>query len=574
MYDKIKHKKQQLLQRKTQKNERCELVMPEKIKGIKDEKYLENFSKAIPSTFITSETKKLLNFASKGYVVQYSNILKNYSIKRMRDYNCVLLIFSPIVVMAKAVIDSNTELASDKRTTSNTKPVDDAEIADDTKCVGEKKTKAERFKESYFKEEINLIDQILNSAKFKLLCNYIGAGEGSKISELLRKFPEYKKLFVFFSSETKYTELIKRAQNISGWRTNGNYIKTKLIPFINHVIGQKFGNSIDSSMQKQERISDEDACEPYATPEQERAMYVFKLITTEFKKHKLENSEINIVLNSPISVNNLSEKTNYKGHTNKFNIFTDIKKDKFNVWFDKEELTNHYTDNKTQLLEDVITYCDLIREVVLLTRLAEPKNETPPVLPQRNTRPPSLPPRSKQKTKINISLDDKPKQPSDKPDYATLLSGMNKRIKPNPQTTPRDKQSEGAKDTSLPNKASDREWEDYDKEERKAAKIEEEQKKIEKEKEQKNEEEEQKALEERIQKAHEERIREIMEKENCDRERAKEILKKELEEEEEKRAEQHKEYANDLAAVVIQRREKMNSDSDDESSDSDDDWMD
>lgn len=537
MYDKIKHKKQQLLQRKTQKNERCELVMSEKIKGIKDEKYLENFSKAIPSTFITSETKKLLNFASKGYVVHYSNILKNYKIKRTRDYNCVLLIFSPIVVAAQAIINIDTT--------------------------------SETLKKSDLSDLIDLIDSILESAKFKLLCTYIGAGEGSKISELLIKFPEYKKLFVFFSSETKYTELIKRAQNISGWRTNGNYIKTKLIPFINHVIGQKFGNAINSSMQKQERISDEDAFEIYATPEEEHAMYVFNRIKTEFKKYKLEN----IVLKSPISGSKLSKKTNYKDHTNKFNIFTDIKKDEFNVWFDKEELTNHYTDNKTQLLEVVSTYCDLIREGVLLTRLAEPKNETPPALPPRDTRSPSLPPRPKPKTKINISLDDKPKRPSDKPNYAALLSGLNKRIKPNQQTTPRDEQSEGAKNTSLPNEASDREWEDYDKEERKAAEIEEEQKRIEKEQEQKNEEEEQKAREERIQKAHEERIQEIMEKENCDRERAEEIRKKELNEEEEKRAEQHKEYANDIAAAVGKLGNVLG-DSDDENSDSDDDWMD
>lgn len=202
---------------------------------ISNEKKLESFEKALPSVFATSSTKKIIRAASKGNLEEYGKTFKEYNWARTRDYNCVLLIFSPIVAAARAIINEG-----EKRGSKET-------LFDENKQEDEKWVKI-----------INLLNNCLNNkAKLGNLCNHIGSGKGKEIEQTLRNFQDYNNLigYLVYGDETKKSDpLIKRSKNISSWKVNGKYIRNKLIPFIK-AINPKLGEIMEKSVLKTQQES-------------------------------------------------------------------------------------------------------------------------------------------------------------------------------------------------------------------------------------------------------------------------------------------------------------------------------
>ncbi len=206
-----------------------------RVKKIKNEKKLANFEKALPSVLATSSTKKIIRAASKGNLEEYGKTFKEYNWARTRDYNCVLLIFSPIVAAAQAI-------ANEVKKRNSEEPLFDKNKQEDEKWI----------------TIIELLNKCLsNEAKLGNLCNHIGSGKGKEIEQTLRNFQDYNNLigYLVYGDETKKSDpLIKRSKNISSWKVNGKYIRNKLVPFVN-AINPKLGEIMKKSVLETNQVS-------------------------------------------------------------------------------------------------------------------------------------------------------------------------------------------------------------------------------------------------------------------------------------------------------------------------------
>ena len=202
---------------------------------ISNEKKLESFEKALPSVFATSSTKKIIRAASKGNLEEYGKTFKEYNWARTRDYNCVLLIFSPIVAAAQSIANEVKKRGSEE-------PLFNENKQEDEKWI----------------KIIDLLNKCLsNEAKLGNLCNHIGSGKGKEIEQTLKNFQDYNNLigYLVYGAETKKSDpLIKRSKNISSWKVNGKYIRNKLIPFIK-AINPKLGEIMEKSVLKTQQES-------------------------------------------------------------------------------------------------------------------------------------------------------------------------------------------------------------------------------------------------------------------------------------------------------------------------------
>lgn len=194
--------------------------MPEgfDFKGIQNEKGLKNFAKALPSVLVQSGTRNVVKAASEGSLSKYTQAINSLKLKGIRDYNFVLVIFSPIVAAAQAVLKYVEKHGDnlDEQHTSLAKQVDD----------------------------------VLGHIDFKNLCDSVGAGEGSEIEKILNRFSYYKKLLQGISSG-KYGKnndlFMKRAARITPWRVNRKSIN-KLTLYMNTSFGTRIGNALKKSL--------------------------------------------------------------------------------------------------------------------------------------------------------------------------------------------------------------------------------------------------------------------------------------------------------------------------------------
>ena len=320
-----------------------------RVKKIKNEKKLASFEKALPSVFATSSTKKIIRAASKGNLEEYGKTFKEYNWARTRDYNCVLLIFSPIVAAARAIINEGEKRDSKE-------PLFDENEQEDEKWV----------------KIINLLNKCLsNKAKLSDLCEHIGSGKGKEIEQTLRNFQDYNNLIgylVYGNENNKIVSLIERAKRITPWKVNGKYIRNKLIPFVN-AINPKLGEIMKKSVLETQQ--DSNTSPATSTKDNDSANKLFELIKKKFVESTLNGMEVNVTLRNPVPHNSTDEtqhkyRANYSDNTEKFNItMTSSIDDKkhlkeISVWFYPDELSKHHTDDKTQIDEAVKVYCGLI----------------------------------------------------------------------------------------------------------------------------------------------------------------------------------------------------------------------
>ncbi len=176
---------------------------------------MENFAETVQGAAVGSDTKKVVNAASKGDLEEYKKALDSYSWPRTRDYTMVLLIFSPIVAAMNAI--SKMDKSDDK-----------------------------------FNDLAPLVDTIVTRQYMVELCDYIGQGNGKKIKNTLNAFSEYKTLLQKLSgnkygcgTSDKFTE---RAGKISRWVKNGEYLSKYLGPFIQGTLGSKFASKITNGI--------------------------------------------------------------------------------------------------------------------------------------------------------------------------------------------------------------------------------------------------------------------------------------------------------------------------------------
>lgn len=208
-----------------------------RVKKIKNEKKLANFEKALPSVLATSSTKKIIRAASKGNLEEYGKTFKGYNWARTRDYNCVLLIFSPIVAAAQAI-------ANEVKKRNSEEPLFDKNKQEDEKWI----------------KIIDLLNKCLsNEAKLSDLCEHIGSGRGKEIEQTLKNFQDYNNLigYLVYGAETRKSPLIERSKSISSWKVNGKYIRNKLIPFVN-AINPKLGEIMKKSVLETNQVSGAD----------------------------------------------------------------------------------------------------------------------------------------------------------------------------------------------------------------------------------------------------------------------------------------------------------------------------
>ncbi len=199
------------------------------IKGIKKEKYLENFAKALPVIFAASDTRKLVKAASDGDLERYKEALRAYKWKRTMDYNMVLVILSVIVAAAQAVINYASE--------------HNGELDDDSKELGD------------------LVEKILGNSLFSKLCNYIGEGNGESIkSTLENNLPQYLTLLKRLSGDLygkKDDAFMKRAGDITRWIMSEKHIRQKLLPYITNAMDPKFGGAIKRGLNKKPKTPED-----------------------------------------------------------------------------------------------------------------------------------------------------------------------------------------------------------------------------------------------------------------------------------------------------------------------------
>lgn len=190
-------------------------------KGIKSPNALENFSKALPSVLAKSDTKNVITTASKGGdpygdLTSYKEALKKLKLKGIRDYNFVLVIFSPIVAAAQAVINYAK---------TNNGNLD--------------------IEHKYLRK---LVNDVLSHVDFRdHLCTNIGAGNGPEIKKTLERFTHYKNLLKEVSGGIygkNGDPFMERASQITKWKVNGNYITYKLIPFVQGVFDSKYAIAV------------------------------------------------------------------------------------------------------------------------------------------------------------------------------------------------------------------------------------------------------------------------------------------------------------------------------------------
>lgn len=188
------------------------------VKGIKNEEGLKYFAQALPSVLAKSDTKAVIKAASEGDLDKYKEAIKNLKLKRITDYNFVLVIFSPIVAVAKAL-------------------------------------KRGKLGWSYGNSSIvaGYLSRLLGRIEFKVLCEKIGAGEGPTIKDSLERVPGYKE-FLGVLSDSKYgkngDQFMQRAAAITPWKVNGKYVRQKLIPFVEKVFDSKYANAVRKGLPK------------------------------------------------------------------------------------------------------------------------------------------------------------------------------------------------------------------------------------------------------------------------------------------------------------------------------------
>lgn len=339
--------------------------------NIENEAYLDNFEKTLPSLFASSDTKKIVRAASDGNLVTYSESFKNYKWKQTRDYNCVLLIFSPVVAASQFVVNGREKQKDNP-----------SEITQKEKDI------------------ISMVNRCFGSTKFKLLCEYIGRGDGPKISKLLESFLEYNRLLsylVYGNETTRNNYLPDRAYYITPWKSNGGYIKTKLLPFIKKAVSSKFASVIGSSMETPSSTS---------PGEQDLAHKLFDNISNELEKHRSLVGNRKVSLRFCESKDDLTGKAIYRGRTTGFSAFVDknllgsgqsLPKN-VDVWLDSQELNKHCAPNVSDLAmtEIVDTYCDLIQDAIKY--MVNPKKTATPVAPPPPTPTAPAPPHAAKET--------------------------------------------------------------------------------------------------------------------------------------------------------------------------------
>lgn len=197
--------------------------MPEEIvdiKGIKNERGLQKFADALPSILVQSDTKKLIKAASSGRSGEYVATLWKFNFKRLRDYNKVLVIFSPIVATATAIVGPGNK---------NTEAVKKLQYA---------------------------LNSVVDSFRFQNLCVAIGQGDGNRISKILKNFTEYKELLKALlpniaeggPASTVLNKIIESAKSITPWVVNGKYIKGKLCPWLDETFGAKVSSNVKKGL--------------------------------------------------------------------------------------------------------------------------------------------------------------------------------------------------------------------------------------------------------------------------------------------------------------------------------------
>lgn len=184
-------------------------------------KMLKKFKDTVGGiTFVASDTKRLVKSASDGDIKSYCRALQQYKFKFSRDYSIVLLIISPIVVIAGALykyIKEHGESSFDE------------------------------FHEKIYDLEYDVLHE--NQSNFRKLCDCIGEGDGTNIAKILReKLPSYRKMLQLLSGN-KYGHtkdvFMDRVERISSWRiSNKKYMNNKLVPFVRDTLGSEFSSKI------------------------------------------------------------------------------------------------------------------------------------------------------------------------------------------------------------------------------------------------------------------------------------------------------------------------------------------
>ncbi len=196
-------------------------------KEIGNTEKLGRFEKALPSVLVKSDTKKVIQAASDGGKdgdwSNYTAAIKNLNLKRITDYNFVLVIFSPVIAAMQSILNY---------------------VAIHGNSLNEQADRAH-------KELKTLVEKVLAHRKFTDLCNAIGSGNGPLIKYILEEFVEYKQLLLIMSG-SKYglnnDDFMKRAYNISAWRFSGKYIRSHLFPFIAHVFPSRYAVAINMGL--------------------------------------------------------------------------------------------------------------------------------------------------------------------------------------------------------------------------------------------------------------------------------------------------------------------------------------
>lgn len=197
-----------------------------KLTGFKNEEKLKEFKKALPSIFAMSDTKNVVNAASDGDLADYEKKIKEFKVKGTRDYNMALIILSPIVVAARAIL-KNAEL-EDKANGKEKGYLDQTHV--------------------YLK---NLLDNVMKDPKLKELLTAIGAPSNGNIKAVLKRFTTYQTLLLNLSGG-KYghadDDFTKRAKNMTGWIVNKKYVNDKLLKFVNETLSSDLTSKLKAGL--------------------------------------------------------------------------------------------------------------------------------------------------------------------------------------------------------------------------------------------------------------------------------------------------------------------------------------
>jgi len=196
-------------------------------KEIRNAEKLGRFEKALPSVLVKSDTKKVIQAASDGGKYgdwsNYTAAIKNLNLKRITDYNFVLVIFSPVIAAMQSILNY---------------------VAIHGSSLDEKAGQT-------YKDLKTLVEKVLTNKKFADLCNAIGSGNGPLIKYILENFAEYRDLLLIMS-DSKYGKhddpFMTRASKITAWKFSGKYIRSHLFPFIAHVFPSRYAVAINMGL--------------------------------------------------------------------------------------------------------------------------------------------------------------------------------------------------------------------------------------------------------------------------------------------------------------------------------------